>query len=135
MAAVLVVSLRDPAAALLAAVPISRLQRRALRLALVGPVAGSPVWLLVASTSCPATGWPLGPLLALAASGVAVATWLPVDRDTSVAAAVPLLWASAAALFGGSVGPGERRTDLVADRPVVGHRRGRDCWSCSGRHR
>ena len=103
MAAVLVFSLRDPAAALLAAVPISRFQRRALRLALVATVA-LPLWLLVADV-LPGDGVALGPLLALAARGVAVATWLPVDRDTSVAAAVPLLWASAAELFGGSAGP------------------------------
>jgi hypothetical protein len=103
MAAVLVFSLRDPAAALLAAVPISRFQRRALRLALVGTVA-LPLWLLLADV-LPGDGAALGPLLALTASGVAVATWLPVDRDTSVAAAVPLLWASAAQLLGDAVGP------------------------------
>jgi hypothetical protein len=102
-AAAVVFSLRDPAAALLAAVPITRFRRRALRLALVGTVA-LPLWLLVADV-LPGDGLALGPLLALASSGVAVATWLPVDRDVSVAAAVPLLWASAAQLVGGSVGP------------------------------
>ena len=98
MAAVLVFSLRDPAAPLLAATPTPLIVRRGLRLALVGAVA-LPLWLLVAE-ALPGDGLALAPGLALAATGVAVATWLPVDRDTSVAAAVPLLWASSAQLLG-----------------------------------
>jgi hypothetical protein len=99
MAAVLVFSLRDPAALLLAAVPTPLIVRRTLRLALVGAVA-LPLWLLVAAV-LPGDSLALGPGLALAATGVAVATWLPDDREISVAAAVPLLWASAAELLGG----------------------------------
>jgi hypothetical protein len=102
MAAALVFSLRDPAAALLAAVPVPLLQRRALRLGLTAAVT-LPVWLLVAAT-VPGEGFALAPLLALAAAGVAVATWLPVDRDVSVAAGVPLAWASLAQLLGDRAG-------------------------------
>ena len=102
MAAVLVSSLRDPAAALLAAVPVPLLQRRAVRLALVGAVA-LPVWLLVAVTT-PGDGLALAPLAALTSTGLAVATWLPADRDVILAAAVPLVWVSVAVLFGDRVG-------------------------------
>ncbi|MET1058534.1 MAG: hypothetical protein ABWX84_02990 [Nocardioides sp.] len=99
MAAALVFSLRDPAAPLLAAVPTPLIVRRVLRLALVGAVA-LPLWGLVA-TMLPGDGLALAPGLALTATGVAVATWLPIDRDVSVAAAVPLFWASATELLGG----------------------------------
>lgn len=99
MAAALVFSLRDPAAPLLAALPTTLVVRRCLRLALAGAVA-LPVWVLVALV-LPGDGLALAPGLALAAAGVAVATWLPLDRGISVAAAVPLLWASASELFGG----------------------------------
>ena len=102
MAAVLVFALRDPVEPLLAALPTDRIRRRALRLALVGAVA-LPLWLLVAEV-LPGDGLALAPGLALAATGVAIATWLPVDRDISVAAAVPLLWASAAQMLGGGAG-------------------------------
>ena len=102
MAAVLVSSLRDPAAALLLAVPTPLLHRRALRLALVGAVA-LPVWLLVAATT-PGAGLALAPLAALTSAGVAVATWLPVDRDVAVAAVVPLVWVTVAEILGGRAG-------------------------------
>ena len=46
--------------------------------------------------------------MALTACGVAVATWLPVERDVLPAAALPLVWATAAELLGG-------RSGLVGD--------------------
>ena len=101
-AATLVFGLRDPAASLLAATPTSLAVRRALRLGLVAAVA-LPLWLLVTATA-PGDGTALGPVVALTATGVAVATWLPDDRGVSVAAAVPLLWAASAELFAGSLG-------------------------------
>ena len=102
MAAVLVASLRDPAAALLAAVPLPLLQRRAVRLGLVA-AAALPVWLLVAVTT-PGDGLALAPLAALTSSGLAVATWLPAERDVTLAAAVPLVWVSLAVLLGDRAG-------------------------------
>ena len=125
MAAVLVFSLRDPVAALLAA-------------AAHGPhhSAARCAWRLVGAVALPAVAAgrrgapgrrarPGAPGLALAATGVAVATWLPVDRDIAVAAAVPLVWASAAQLLGGRRRSRRRRRRVVAHRPVVGRRRGR----------
>jgi len=92
LAATVVFSLRDPAAVLLAAVPVPRLARRLLRLAVVGVVA-APAWLLI-TLVLPSSGTGTGPasLLALISAGLAAATWLPSDDDIAVAAAVPLLW-------------------------------------------
>lgn len=92
LASVVVGALHDPAAALLAAVPVSAMQRRALRLTLVGvPVLG--VWWVstAVSDSSPGTGSP-EPLLALAATGVAVAVWSPPHLGVLVGACVPLAW-------------------------------------------
>ncbi len=72
-------ALRDPADALLAPLPVARLTRRLLRLALVAAVA-VPVWLAV-TLLLPGDERGLAPLVALTACGVAVATWLPVERD------------------------------------------------------
>lgn len=105
-AATLVFALRDPAASLLAATPTTLAVRRGLRLGLVAAVA-LPLWLLVTAIA-PGHGTALGPVLALTAAGVAVATWLPDDRGVSVAAAVPLLWAASAELFAGGL-------DVVGD--------------------
>ena len=99
LAAALVLAVRDPADALLAALPVSRLTRRLLRLALVTLVA-APIWLAF-TLLLPGGERGLAPLVALTASGVAVATWLPVERDVLPAAALPLVWATAAELLGG----------------------------------
>ncbi len=137
MAAVLVFSLRDPAAALLAAVPISRFQRRALRLALVGTVALPAV---AAGRRRAARGRG-GPRSVAGAGrqrgrGRHLAPGRPGHlRGRGGAAGV----GECRGALRGQRGPGERRTHLVADRPVVGHRRGGDAGRCSGgtdeRHR
>jgi hypothetical protein len=43
--------------------------------------------------------------VALTGAGLAVATWLPVDRDATTAAAVPLLWVTLSEVLGGVTGP------------------------------
>jgi len=94
LAAAVVAGLRDPAAALLAAVPTSAAVRRARRVALLAPVA-LLVWLayLSAGHELPAArGWPLGLLAALTATGIAVAAWAPTRVAVSAGVAVPLLW-------------------------------------------
>jgi hypothetical protein len=83
LAAAVVAGLHDPAAALLAAMPTTVAVRRARRLGLLVPTA-LVVWV--------ALGWPAGPLLALAASGVAAALWW----TTPAGVVVPLAWAAAA---------------------------------------
>lgn len=80
VAAAIVAGLRDPAAALLAAVPTSHAVRRARRLALLLP-AGLGLWLA-------AVGGPLLGLLALTTSGLAVAVWAGVPLGV----AAPVLW-------------------------------------------
>ena len=103
LSAALVLSWRDAAAGLLAPVPVSRFARRLLRLGLVALVA-VPVGLLVA-TVLPGDDRMVAPLLALTGTGVAVATWLPVERDVTLAAAVPLVWVCLAEMVGGLTGP------------------------------
>lgn len=92
LACVVVAALHDPAAALLAAVPVSLMRRRGLRLVLV-LLPTLTVWAVLTrvSDSSPGTGSP-GPLLALAAAGVAAAVWSPPHRAVLVGASVPLLW-------------------------------------------
>ena len=102
VAAALVLAVRDPADGLLAAVPVSRLTRRLLRVGLLAAVA-VPLWLGV-TLLLPGAGSGLAPLVALAASGFAVATWLPGDRSVLPAATVPLVWAVADQLLGAREG-------------------------------
>ena len=89
LAATVVSSLYDPAAALLAAVPVSVMQRRVLRLTLIGVPAlvvwSVFDWLTVAQVSGP------GPLLALTACGVAVAVWGPRRNAVLVGACTPVV--------------------------------------------
>lgn len=80
LAAAVVAGLRDPAAALLSAVPTSVAVRRVRRLALLVPVE-VVAWI-------GAFGLPLGGLVALTAAGIAVAVW--VSGPAGVA--VPLAW-------------------------------------------
>jgi hypothetical protein len=109
LAAALVAGLRDPAAALLAAVPTSPARRRARRQALLLP-AGLGVWLLsvwAARQWEPAVGWPLGQLAALTATGFAVAAWAPDRIALEAGVAAPLLWYAAARAGGLDRGPAD----------------------------
>ncbi|WP_159081451.1 hypothetical protein [Nocardioides sediminis] len=92
LASVVVASLHDPATDLLAPVPVSVMQRRLLRLALV-LVPALLVWValvVVAPPSLEATS--PGPLLAMTAVGVAAGVWSPARRAVLVGASVPVLW-------------------------------------------
>jgi hypothetical protein len=89
LAATVVAGLHDPAAALLAAVPVSAMQRRVLRLALVGAPALA-VWGLLDSLSSAAPSGP-GRLLALTATGVAVAVWAPPRHAVRLGASTPVV--------------------------------------------
>jgi hypothetical protein len=89
LAATVVSGLHDPAATLLAAVPVSAMRRRLLRLGLLGAPALLLWWAL--ATLAPATthAGP-GPLMALASCGVAVAVWAPMTRAVLLGAATPV---------------------------------------------
>ena len=99
-----VAGLRDPAGALLAAVPTSAATRRARRLALLVP-AGLGVWLAYLGAGqhlVPGLGWPVGPVVALIAGGVAVAAWAPQgSAQTAAGVGVPLIWTAAGRSAGG----------------------------------
>jgi len=98
LAAAVVAGLRDPAAALLAAVPTSEAVRRARRVGLLVPVA-LLVWLAYLSAGhqlLAAPGWPMGMLTALTATGLAVAGWAPTRVAVTAGVVVPLLWVAAA---------------------------------------
>lgn len=92
LASSVVAGLHDPAARLLAPVPMSRAIRRLVRVALVVvPVLG--LWWLVttAVAATEQTRSPL-PLLALAAAGVAAAVWAPERYAVLLGSLVPVLW-------------------------------------------
>jgi len=89
LAGLVVAALHDPAASLLATVPVSAMQRRLLRLVLVTLPVLALWWTLTLISG--ATSGP-GPLLALAASGVAVAVWVPPDRGVLLGGCVPMGW-------------------------------------------
>lgn len=88
LAATVVAGLQDPAAALLEALPVSAMRRRVLRLAVVGAPALA-VWWMVDSLSTARLSGP-GPLLALTATGVAVAVWAPPRRAVLLGASTPV---------------------------------------------
>lgn len=90
LASLVVTSLRDDAATLLEAVPVSAVRRRLLRLALVGAPALLVWWALAAAGASSEPG--VGPLLALAATGVAVAVWGPARWRVLAGTAVPVVW-------------------------------------------
>lgn len=107
LAAAVVAAQHDPAAALLAAVPVSAARRRASRQALTLP-AGLVVWLLwigLAGREDPALGWPVGPVVALTATGLAVAVWAPARFAVPAGVAAPLVWLVAARAAGSGAGP------------------------------
>jgi hypothetical protein len=89
LAATVVSALHDPAAALLSAVPMSAMQRRVLRLVLVG-LPALAVWSLIDSMTTSQASGP-GPLLALTACGVAVALWAPQRRAVLMGASTPVV--------------------------------------------
>jgi hypothetical protein len=94
MAAAVVAGLRDPAADLLSAVPTSAARRRTRRELLLVPV-GLGMWLVylaVGNLVSPDLGWPVGPAVALVATGCAVAAWAPQRLAVEVGVAAPLLW-------------------------------------------
>jgi len=88
LAATVVSGLHDPAAAMLAAVPVSLMQRRVLRLGLLG-LPALAVWFLLDSLTTARLSGP-GPLLAAAACGVAVALWAPQRRAVLLGASTPV---------------------------------------------
>ena len=92
LACVVVGTLHDPAALLLAAVPVPPMPRRLLRLGLV-LVPALVVWaaLVRVADASPGAGSP-GPLLALVTAGVAVVVWSPPHLGVLAGAFVPLLW-------------------------------------------
>jgi hypothetical protein len=98
LAAAVVAGLRDPAADLLSAVPTSAARRRARRQLLLVP-AGLGAWLAYLAAGnlvSPDLGWPLGPAVALVATGCAVAAWAPERLAVEAGVAAPLLWVALA---------------------------------------
>jgi hypothetical protein len=96
VAAATVAGLHDPAASLLSASPTSSAARRGQRMALLVPAALA-VWagyLWPGQTVSPPPGWPLAPMLALLAGGLAVAAWAPNSCGVAAGVALPLLWAA-----------------------------------------
>jgi hypothetical protein len=88
LAATVVSGLHDPAAAMLSAVPVSVMQRRVLRLGLLG-LPALVVWFLLDSLTTARLSGP-GPLLAVTACGVAVALWAPQRRAVVLGASTPV---------------------------------------------
>lgn len=114
LAAAVVAGLRDPAAALLAAVPVPAGVRRGQRLALLVPAALACWlgWVGVGHRWAPELGWPLAGLCALTLAGLAAAVWAPPPWGVAVGVAVPLAWVAAARA-------GDFAWDLHAEAVVV----------------
>jgi hypothetical protein len=91
LAAAVVLTLHDPAARLLAAVPVSAMARRLTRLCLA-LVPAAVAWLLADAVMPGDTASLADGAAALVLTGLAVATWLPAERDARVAAVVPPAW-------------------------------------------
>ena len=68
-------------------------------------VAGLGVWLAYLGAGqhlVPGLGWPVGPVVALIAGGVAVAAWAPQgSAQTAAGVGVPLIWTAAGRSAGG----------------------------------
>ena len=92
LAGLVVAAMRDPAGTLLASVPVSVRQRQVLRLALVGLPVLALWWAMTQVAGPTAAPHGAGPLVALAASGVAVAVWWPSHRGVLVGGCVPMAW-------------------------------------------
>ena len=98
LAAAVAAGLHDPAANLLSAVPTSPARRRIRREALLVP-AGVALWLAylcVAHLVAPKVGWPVGPAVALIATGLAVVAWAPERFAVEAGVAAPLMWVALA---------------------------------------
>jgi hypothetical protein len=97
LAGAVVAGLRDPAEALLAAVPTSAAVRRTRREAMLVP-AGLALWLAYLASGQlaePGPGWTIGPVAALTATGFAVAVWAPTRLAVEAGMVAPLLWCAA----------------------------------------
>jgi hypothetical protein len=95
LAAGALAGLQDPASALLEAVPVTPSRRRAHRVALLVPTTALSWCLLLAAARLDASwsaGWPFGPLAALLAAGVAVATLVRCSWSVTAAVATPMVW-------------------------------------------
>jgi hypothetical protein len=109
LASLAVAGLRDDAAALLEPVPVPPMSRRLLRLALAGVPTLLSWWALM--TVAATGGEPgTGPLLSLAACGVAVAVWGPARWRVLAATAVPVVWFT----LDSAVGPSGALGDALA---------------------
>jgi hypothetical protein len=99
LAAAVVAGLHDPAQDLLAAVPVGAGRRRLHRLLLLVPAMLVAWVVLTALADLASSGedgeWPLGAVLALAATGVAVAVWAPEGARPAAGVAAPLAWVAA----------------------------------------
>ena len=98
LAAAVVAGLRDPAAELLEAVPTSAATRRTRRQALLVPT-GLVLWLGYLGAAhlwAPEMGWPIGPAVALMATGCAVAVCAPQRLAVEAGVAAPLVWVALA---------------------------------------
>ena len=91
LASLVVGALHDPARTLLEPVPVSAMQRRLLRLALAGGAA-LVVWAALTLLLTDSSGTHgVGPVVALASVGVAVAVWAPARSAVLLGAVVPVL--------------------------------------------
>lgn len=98
LAAAVAAGLHDPAANLLSAVPTTAARRRARREVLLVP-AGVGLWvayLAVGHAVAPGVGWPVGPAVALTATGLAVVAWAPERIAVEAGVAAPLMWVALA---------------------------------------
>ena len=131
LASLVVTALRDDAAILLEALPVSLARRRVLRLALVGAPVLLAWWSLLSLADTSRTG--TASLLALAASGVAAVVWCPARWSVLAGTAVPAVWFAVDRLVAGRGAVGDVlgwwRTDpwpvlaVVVLACVVGGRR------------
>jgi hypothetical protein len=120
-AAAVVAGLRDPAHALLSAVPTSATRRRAHRQALLVP-AGLGLWLAYLAAGNLVSrdlGWPVGPAVALLATGCAVAAWLPERLAVEAAVATPLLWVAVVRASGALADSLPVGLDAYRDHPWI----------------
>jgi hypothetical protein len=102
LAAGAVAGLHDRAADLLSALPTSAAVRRVQRLSLLVPAAVITwlAYLAPGQADVPGLGWPLGPLLALIATGVAVCALMGGHGGVALGVAVPLAWTAATRVGG-----------------------------------
>jgi len=84
-----VAGLHDPADTLLEPLPVTRMQRRLLRLAPLA-VSAAAAWWVVTEVLSPGRHQPVGPLVGLTAVGVAVAVWAPRRRAVVLGAGAPV---------------------------------------------